>query len=194
MCIPIARYLSGMLSGIPGNAHLHSSPPLHVLDQVAQPSPHLLRAGQNLFLGQDESVPSCIPQLNRHAVRRLGHLKCIIYTIATDLVDGVTDGAPSERRTVNGLDSSNGAYGQGVVLCGIGDGSRAGVAVGVHPELAVRVDVHVECDTLASGDAVELGFERFGLYAVACGGTFVVLCAGRGGCTAALVPVRWPVT
>jgi len=94
---------------------------------------------------------------------------------------------------VHGFDGCDGAVGQGLVLCGVGDGPGAGVAVGVHPELGVRVDVHVELDALAGCYAVELGFENFGLDAVAGGGAFVVLRAGRCAGAAAEVPLVGPV-
>ena len=78
------------------------------------------------------------------------------------------------------FDGSDGAAGEGGVFCRVGEGTRAGVAVRVHPELAVRVNVHVQRDSLAGSYAVELGLEQFSLYAVAGGRAFVVLCTGVG--------------
>ena len=55
------------------------------------------------------------------------------------------------------------------------------------------MDVHVQRDAFAGCDAVELGFQRLGLDAVAGRRALVVLVAGRGARAAALVPVRGPV-
>jgi hypothetical protein len=55
------------------------------------------------------------------------------------------------------------------------------------------VDVHVKLDTLSSANGVEVGFNGFGLDAVASGGAFVVFGAGRSAGATGLGPVRWPV-
>jgi hypothetical protein len=166
---------------------------LHVLQQVAQTRPHLLSTRQNLRRRQNESIFARIPHLNRHAECRFRNLIRIVHTISADLVDGVANRATRENRAMDSLDSSNGAVGQGLALRGVGDSARACVAVRVHPELRVRVDVHVELDTLSSTNGVEVGFNGFGLDAVAGGGTFVVFGAGRSAGATGLGPVRWPV-
>jgi hypothetical protein len=94
---------------------------------------------------------------------------------------------------VHGFHGSNGAVSQGLVLRGVGNGAGTGVAIGVHPELRVRVDVHVELDALARSNAVELGFQGFRLDAIAGRGALVVFGARGGASAAALVPVVGPV-
>ena len=104
------------------------------------------------------------------------------------MVDGVADWAASESGAMDSLDSSNSTLGQASVGSRVGQRTRASVAIGVHPELGVRVNVHVELDALALGKAIELSLECLGLDTVASRGTLVVLSARRGACTLSLAP------
>lgn len=175
---------------LPRTSH---SNPLHILHHVPQPRPHLLGTRQNLLLGQHKPIATGIPQLDRHTVRRLCNFKRVVDAVTADLVNGITNGAAGKRGAVDGFDGGNGARREGRVLCGVGDRARTCVAVGIHPELAVGMHVHVERYALSGCNAVEMGFEGFGFDAVACRGAFVVVGAGRGRCAVALVPVRRPV-
>lgn len=95
---------------------------------------------------------------------------------------------------MNGLHSSNGALGQASVRGRVGDRTGAGVAVRVHPELGVRVDIHVKLNTLACGKAVKLSLQCLSLDTVTGGRTLVVLSAGGGAGTLCLAPgLVWPV-
>lgn len=94
---------------------------------------------------------------------------------------------------MHSLDGSDGALGDGRVLRGLGDGAGARVAVGVHPKLGVGVDVEVEGDTFAGGDAVELRLEGLVLDGVTGRSALVVLGAGGGGGAGGLRPVGGPV-
>jgi hypothetical protein len=166
---------------------------LHILQQVAQARPHLLCAGHDLSRRQDESIATSVSELDRHAERCLGDFKSVVHTIATNLVDGVADWASGEDSAVDSFDSSDGAVGQGLVLGGVGDGAGTCVAVWVHPELRVRVDVHVKLDALSGTDAVEVRFQCLGFCAIAGGRALVVLFAGRSASSTTLVPVVRPV-
>lgn len=170
-----------------------SYPSLNILKNIPKPLPHLLATGQNLRRRQHKATIPRIAQLNRHAVISFRNLGSVIDAIAANLVNGVANGPTGEGGAVHGFDGSDGAVGQGGVFGGVGDGAGARVAVGVHPELAVGVDVHVELDALAGGEAVELRLEGFGFHAVAGRGSLVVLVAGRGASAATLVPVVGPV-
>lgn len=132
--------------------------------------------------GQNKAVVTSVAKLYGHGVLGTRILECVVNTVATNLVDGVANRTASEGSAVDSLDSSNGALGQACVRGRVWNGAVAGVAVRVHPELGVRVDVHVQLNTLACSEAVELSLQRLGLNTVASGGTFVVLvtrgCAG----------------
>lgn len=56
------------------------------------------------------------------------------------------------------------------------------------------MNVHVELDTLASSNAVELSLESLSLDTVTGRWALVVLCAGRGASSASLLPVVGPVS
>ena len=173
----------------------NTAPPilhLHVLQHVAQARPHLLSTWLNLRSRQDESIVARVPQFDSHAVRGLRILVCIVHTVAADLVDRIADRSTFKDGAVHSFHSSDGAISQRLVLRGSRESAGASVAVRVHPELGVRVDVHVQLNTLSSSYAVELGSESFGLDTVTGRGSLVVFSARRGTGTLALVPVSDP--
>lgn len=142
---------------------------------------------------QNESIATCVPQLNRHAVCRLRLLKSVIYAAATHLIDGIADWATLEDSAVYGFDSCNGSVGELLVLGRIGNNSRARVAVWVHPELRVRVNVHVELHAFACCDAVKLSLQQFCLNTVGGRWALEILCTRVCGCSSAIVPMVRPV-
>lgn len=167
---------------------------LHVLQHIRQPCPHLLTTGHNLGCRKHKAVPACISQLDRHREGCLCIFRGVINTGAADLVDGRADGSSCECGSVHSLDGCNSALCQALVLCGLGNDARTCVAVWVHPKLRVGVNVHVELDALACGDAVEVSFEGFGLDAIADRRALVVLSARGGAGPVRQIPVRGPVT
>jgi len=166
---------------------------LHIRKHKTKALPHFLAARQDLARRQDEATVSRVPQLDRHAVVGLGNLGGVVDAVAADLVDGAADGASGESGAVHSFDSADGAIGQGGVLGGIGDGARASITIGKHPQLAVGMNVHVELDAVASSQAIEMRLEGLGFHAIASRGSLVVLVTGRRAGTAPLVPVIRPV-
>ena len=69
----------------------------------------------------------------------------------------------------------------------------ASVAIWVHPELRVRMNVHVQLDTLPGSDAVQLSLEDLVLHGITGSKTLVVFCAGGSASAASLIPVVRPL-
>lgn len=141
--------------------------PLHVLQQIRESSPHLLTRRQNLRSRKDEAIVSGIPQLDSHTVIGLCDLERIVHAITANLVDGCADRTAGERRAMHRLNGRNSALCQAIEFGRVWQDARAGVAVRVHPKLAVRVNVHVQLHALASSDAVKLCFQGLGLDTIA---------------------------
>ena len=160
----------------------------HVLQEVSKTCPHLLRAGQNLVRRQDESVCTGITELDGHRVLCLSVLERVIYAVATNLVDGVADRTASESRAMDSLDSSNCALSEAGVGRRVGQSARASVAVGVHPQLRVGVNIHVELNTLACSKAIELSLQCLRLDTVTSRRTLVVFVTGRRAGALSLAP------
>lgn len=113
---------------------------------------------------------------------------------------------------MNCFEGRNSALGKPLVVCSVGDNSRAGIAIcynaisvvliclmerlglTVHPQLRVRMNIHVQLNTLASSNAVELCFQNLGLYTITSRWSLVVLIAGRGASATTLIPMGRPVS
>lgn len=95
---------------------------------------------------------------------------------------------------MNSLESGNSALGKAGVSSRVGHSARASVAVRVHPQLAVRVNVHVQNRSVGAGrHAVKLSLESLVLDRVALGLALVVLGTGVCRSSSCLTPVVRPV-
>jgi len=79
----------------------------HVLKQVRQSCPHLFAAGYDLGRGQDETIVSCVAQLNRHRVLDLGIFVGVVDRSSRDLVDGGANRTLCESCAMDSFDSSD---------------------------------------------------------------------------------------
>jgi hypothetical protein len=183
----------------------------HVGKNIAQSSPKLLNCRLDLCWGKNEAVGTGVAHLNGHRILGLGDFVRIVDRVARDSVDGRADRAGLIGKAVGSLDSGDGTGDERFVGSGFGDDARAGVSVSckyvrkqltvdgrmreltVHPKLGVRVDIHVELDTLACRNAVELGLQGLSLNAVTSRWATVILSAGRSGGTTADAPLIGPV-
>lgn len=154
---------------------------LHVRQKVLDARPHLLAGRPDLVRRQHEAVPARVAQLRRERVLRAHDVVRVVDRAARGLVDGLADGAVLtakkkkssvstlgkreegaiflQLRAMHSLDGGHGA-GVDALELGVGRGERvARVAVRRHPQLRVRVPVHVHLDALAVADGAREGGE-----------------------------------